>query len=176
MPRLAPPLARCAPLIAALLLAACNSAEEPDEAPTPTPRLTTQAVPTTSAEGAPLTAGSWTIEETAGGASAAFGEAGRQAALVLVCTRNTGAVTLSRPGAGQEPQTFTLQAGDQRAAVQMSTTSEPRPALEAQIDPTQPIFAAFIDRGESIEIGAPGAAALRIPGHPGISRVIEACR
>jgi len=175
-PRFVSPLAFGAPLAAALLLAGCNSSGEPQEAPTPTPSLTTRAAPTASAEGEPLTPGRWTIEESAGGASAAYGEAQGAPVLLMVCNANTGIVTLSRPGSAQEPQTFTLEAAGQRAAVRMSPAGEAPLTMRAEIDPTQPIFAAFADPAASIEISAAGATALRLPGHSGIARVIEACR
>ncbi len=167
------PLAPAGPVIAALLLAGCNAAQEPDEAPTPT--LTSQAVPTASADGRALTPGSWTIEETAGGASAVFGEAGSAPVLMMVCSRQTGVVTLSRAGTADGPQTFALSAAGQRAAVRMEPAENVVPVMQAEVDPTQPIFTAFADRTASIELSGPGAGTLLVPGASGISRVVQAC-
>ena len=173
----APPLrggALLAVLLTQLALAACNSGENAT-APSPTPSLTTQAMPTASADGQALTEGQWSIEETANGAAASFAGAGSEPVLRLVCDRDAGTLTLIRIGTGDEAQIYTIEVGAQRAAVQMSPSATGTPAMLAEIDPTQPIFAAFSDRAETIEISGPDAPALRLPGHSGISRVVQAC-
>jgi hypothetical protein len=174
----APPI-RGGELLAALLtslaLCACSQGEEAD-APSPSPSLTTQALPTTSAGGEPLAPGQWTVEETANGASASFGETGGEPVLRLVCDRDAGTLTLIRIGQGDAPQTFSLEAGTQRAAVEMEPTQTGTAGMLAQVDAGQPVFAAFADPAGTIAIAAPGQPALRLPGHTGISRVIEACK
>jgi len=163
-----------AALLTPLALGACSQSDEGDS-PAPAPSLTTQAMPTTSAGGEPLTQGQWLIGETARGASAAYGSAQSEPVLTIACDRNGRGLLLTRAGAGEQAQTYTIQVGAQRAAVQMSPAATEQPAMEAVIDPTQPIFAAFSDPAQTIEISGPGEPALRLPGHTGISRVIQAC-
>jgi len=162
------------PLLAACALGACSQqADEQAAAPTPTPTLTTQALPTQAADGTPLAIGEWLVEETAGGASARFREQGGADALVLVCDRANRALNLSRAGTTAQPQRFRITIGAQRADVMMAPGGAL--GLNATVDGTQPIFAAFADPAAVIELSGPGAAVLRIPGHPGISRVFAAC-
>jgi len=175
---IAPPSNRGGALLAALLttlaLGACSRSDDA-AAPSPSPSLTTQAVPTAGADGAPLTEGQWSIEETATGASANFGEAGSEPLLRMVCDRDAGALTLIRIGIGDEPQIYTITVGTQRAAVQMSPSQTGVAAMLAEIDPAQPIFATFSNPAATIAIGAPDSPALRVPGHTGISRVLQSC-
>ena len=163
-----------APLCAALLLAACSRGSD-EPAPAPEPTLTSQPMPTANAAGEPLTPGSWRIEEAAGGASAAFVDQGGAVLVALLCNRNTGALELTRPGPAEGPQTWGIAVGNRRAALRMTPTAGQPPALEAELDPSQPIIVALLDPAESITLTAPGSAPLRLPGHSGMSRVIEAC-
>ena len=161
-------------LFAASALAACSQQAEDEAAvPTPTPTLTTQALPTQAADGTPLAIGEWLIEETAEGASARFREQGGADALVLVCDRANRALNLSRAGTTAQPQRFRITIGAQRADVMMAPGGAL--GLNAAVDGTQPIFAAFADPVAVVELAGPGAASLRLPGHPGISRVLAAC-
>jgi hypothetical protein len=159
-------------LFAATALAAC-SRQADEQAAAPTPSLTTQALPTQAADGTPLAAGEWLVEETGNGASARFREQGGADALVLVCDRANRALSLSRAGTVAQPQRFRITIGAQKADVMMAPGGAL--GLAAQVDSTQPIFAAFADPAAVIELTGPGAAALRLPGHPGISRVLAAC-
>ncbi len=177
--RNAPPPARGGRLLATLLtplaLAACSQGEERDS-PAPTPSLTTQAAPTTGAAGEPLTEGQWFIGETATAATAEFGPSQGEPLLRLVCDRDSGALTLIHMGQDDEAQVYTIEVGGQRAGVQMSPSLTGVPAMLAEVDPGQPIFAAFANPGETIEIGAAGGTVLRLPGNTGVGRVMEACR
>ena len=167
--RLALPL-----LLAASALTACSQqADEQAAAPTPTPTLTTQALPTQAADGTPLAVGEWLVEENSGGASAMFREQSGANALVLVCDRASRALNLSRAGTTAQPQRFRIAIGAQKADVMM--TPGGALGLTATVDGTQPIFAAFADPAAVIELAGPGAPTLRVPGHPGISRVLAAC-
>ena len=168
--RPAPPIA-----VAMLALAACSprSDDETAGAPTPTPTLTTQALPTAAPDGTPLAAGEWLVEETATGASAAFREQSGANALVLSCDRASHALTLNRAGSATEPTRFRITIGAQQADVILAPASDL--GLVAQVDRAQPIFAAFADPEAVIDISGPGAVPLRVPGHPGISRVLAAC-
>jgi len=161
-------------LLTTVALGACSQSDEA-AAPSPSPSLTTQAVPTVGADGAPLTEGQWSIEETANGASASFGEAGSEPVLRMVCDRTSGTLTLIRIGIGDEPQIYTIAAGDQRAAVQMSPTQTGVAGMLAEVDPAQPIFANFSNPAATIAISAPDVPAVRLPGHTGISRVLQSC-
>lgn len=166
--RLALPL-----LLAATALAACSQAEDEAAAPTPTPTLTTQALPTAAPDGTPLALGEWLVEESAGGASATFREQGGVNALVLVCDRASRALSLGRAGTAAQPQRFRITIGAQKADVMLAPGGVA--GLTAAVDGKQPIFAAFADAAAVIEVTGPGAPALRLPGHPGISRVFAAC-
>ena len=166
---------RPAPLLfAATALAACSQqADEQAAAPMPTPSLTTRPLPTQAADGTPLAAGEWLVEETGSGASARFRQQGGADALVLVCDRANRALSLSRAGTTAQPQRFRITIGTQKADVMMAPGGAL--GLAAQVDGKQPIFAAFADPAAVIELTGPGATALRVPGHPGISRVFAAC-
>lgn len=160
-------------LVAATALAACSQAEDGSAAPTPTPTLTTQALPTAAPDGTPLAIGEWLVEEYAGGASATFREQGGTNALVLVCDRASRALSLSRAGSATMPQRFRITIGAQKADVMLAPGGAV--GLTATVDGTQPIFAAFADPAAVIEVTGPAAPTLRLPGHPGISRVFAAC-
>ena len=161
-------------LLAASTLAACSpQADEQAAAPSPTPSLTTQALPTQAPDGTPLALGEWLVEETAGGASATFRQQGGASALTLGCDRASRALTLSRAGTAAEPQRFRITIGAQKADVMM--TSGGALGLAAAVDGAQPIFAAFADPAAVIDLAGPGAPAVRLPGHAGINRVLAAC-
>lgn len=169
----APPLQGGA-LLAVLLLAACNSGDEP-AAPSPSPSQTTPALSAAGAEGEPLTEGQWFIEESADTASAAFGPPASEPLLRIACDRNDGRLLLNRSGPAEEAQILTIKTGSQRASVQMSPAGTELPMTEGEIDPAQPIFAALSDPNEIVEFTSPHGPALRVPGHTGISRVVQAC-
>ncbi|HEY6816123.1 MAG TPA: hypothetical protein VI168_11330 [Croceibacterium sp.] len=159
--------------IAALVLAGCSQQAEDETSATPTPALTTEALPTTAADGTPLTLGEWLIEETGGGASATFRETGGANALALVCDRANRALSLTRAGGAAVPQRYRLTIGAQKADVLLAPGGGL--GLTAQVDQTQPIFAAFADPAAVIEVTGPGTPPLRVPGHAGIGRVLTAC-
>lgn len=168
--RLRPALTTAA---AAAALVACSQQGDDAAAPTPTPSLTTQAHPTAAPDGSPLAAGEWLIEEDAAGARATFREQGGANALVLSCDRASRALSLIRAGTAAEPQRFRITIGAQLADVMLAPGGDA--GLTAQVDRAQPIFAAFADPAAVIDIAGSGAARLRVPGHPGISRVLAAC-
>jgi hypothetical protein len=163
--------AALAMLGAAALLAGCNQAPE-DAAPTPA--LTTAAPRTADAAGAPLTAGSWLVEETANGASAVFASPAGAPVVRLVCRRADRAVILTRSGVA-EATTFRLQAGGTAADLAMAPAAGGAGEVEAVVDPAQPIFAVFADPAATIRMEAPGTPALNLPSHTGIGRVAQAC-
>jgi hypothetical protein len=162
------------PLLApAAALAACSQAEDDAAEPTPAPTLTTQSLPTEAPDGTPLALGEWLVEEAAGGASAAFRQQDGANALVLVCDRANRALSLSRAGSAATPQRFRITVGEQKADVMLAPGGAS--GLSATVDRAQPIFAAFADPSAVIEVTGAAAPPLRVPGHPGISRVIAAC-
>lgn len=166
----APP--RLALTLAVLALGACSkSNDEPSAAATPTPVLTTAAAPTVAADGTKLTVGQWNVGETAGGASAVFANDGAAPELVLVCDRNTKTLWLERPG-DITAQTYRLEVAGLKADVKMAVADG---MAKAQLDQTQPIFAAWSDPAATISVTAPVGVALKLPGDVGISRVIAAC-
>ena len=161
-------------LLAASALTACSQqADEQAAAPTPTPSLTTQVLPTQAPDGTPLAIGEWLIEENPLGAHATFREQGGADALVLACDRGSRALSLSRAGTTAQPQRFRIAIGAQKADVLMAPGGAL--GLTATVDGTQPIFAAFADPAAVIEVSGPGAAVLRLPAHPAISRVLVEC-
>ncbi len=163
-------------LAAIAMLGACGSANEEPAAPAPTPSLTSQALPTQSADGMPITPGTWNVEEAATGASAAFGVAGAEPLLVMACNRNARSVTLTRATAATQPVRIRITVGATKADVDLTPGQQPLPGLTAAIDPSQPIFTALADPAASATFIAPGLDPLNLPGHAGIARVLEACR
>jgi hypothetical protein len=165
---------RALPIAATVMaLAACSQQSEDQTADAPTPTLTTQALPTAAPDGTPLALGEWLVEETAAGASATFREQGGAAALGLTCDRASRALRLNRAGSATEPQRFRIAIGAQLADVLLAPGGDL--GLTAQVDGTQPIFPAFADPAAVIDLTGPGTAPLRLPGHPGIGRVLAAC-
>lgn len=161
------------PLLAAATAACSQQADDQAAAPTPTPTLTTQALPTQAADGTPLAVGEWLVDETGGGAAATFREQGGASVLALTCDRANRAVSLNRAGSAAEPQRFRITIGAQKADVMLAPGGVL--GLTATVDRSQPIFAAFADPAAVIEVTGPGVPPLRLPGHPGISRVLAAC-
>ena len=161
--------------LAATAVSACSQQAEDEgaAAPAPTASLTTQALPTAAPDGTPLAIGEWLVEESGIGASATFREQSGANALVLACNRAARALSLSRAGGATQPQRFRITIGAQKADVMMAPGGAL--GLTATVDGTQPIFAAFADPAAVVELAGPGATALRLPGHPGISRVSAAC-
>lgn len=160
---------------AVALLAGCNQA--PDDA-APAPVLTSSAPRTADAAGEALTAGSWRIEETANGASAAFGTPAGEALFRMVCRRDDRAVILTRSGVPSRATTYRVEAGGLRADLVMmpaDTGAGDAGEVEAVVDPTQPIISAFADPAATIRVSAPGVPALHLPSHTGTSRVVQAC-
>lgn len=166
----------CAAMAAIGLLGACGSASDEAAAPAPTPSLTSQALPTESADGAPITPGSWNVEEAATGASAAFGDAGAEPLLVVACNRNTHTVTLTRATAITTPTRMRIAVGANKADLDLTAGQQPLPGLTAAIDPNQPIFTALADPAANATFVAPGLDPINLPGHAGIARVLESCR
>ena len=86
---------------AAAMLAACSSSDEPaaeeEAAAAPTPQLTSTPTPIVADDGSPLTPGSWTVNESASGASASFGEQGKDAQIVITCARDTKVMASGAP-------------------------------------------------------------------------------
>ena len=158
--------------IGAIALAGCldNSAEE---ATAPEPVLTQNAAPTTAADGGALTPGSWQIGEDASGAVAAFAEAESEPILTVACNNATGALTMSR--ASTAAGAYTIEANGIAARVDMTAAQEMSPMVEAAIDPGAPVFAAATDPAATLSITSPGGDTIRVPGAPGLRRVIEAC-
>lgn len=165
---------------AATLLAACSSADEPvaEESPaTPAPVMTSTPTPTVAADGSPLAMGSWNINESATGASAAFGEAGSDALLSITCDAASKTLALAVSNSTPGNQTFVVQSGGTAARLDMvadGNSATPRQVAPIAID--APVFGGFVQPDGTIEISQPGGATLRVPSAPGIRRIFEACR
>lgn len=164
----------------ALLLAACNSAEDAAPAapaPTPTPVLTTNPVPQVAPDGSPLAAGTWQIGENATGASASFVSPEGKNLLAITCDTASKAVSLAVANATPGNQTFVLQAGGTAARLDtIADNNAADPHQAAAISPAAPVFNGFVQPGGTIEISQPGGMTLRLPATSGIRRVFEACQ
>ncbi len=167
------------PLLA-LAASACSPAQDgadQDQAPPPPqPVLTSQPAPTTAEDGTPLAPGSWAVEENADGASAVFSDPDGQKLAILACNRNARRLVLTKAEQASGPKAFRLSVGDLQARVDMVPVTDPLPGYSAEVDGSLPLFAAMADPAESIRLGAPGGMELHLPTHPGMSRVLEACR
>ena len=156
----------------AALLAACSSPEEERSAPRdPAPAL----LPTSAPDAAMLSPGQWTISEDADGAHARFGPSENEPVLALECDAGTQALTLMRAGDADEPRSYVLEAGKEKARVNMAPGGGELPMLEAEINGALPIFEQFAQKGNIITVTAPEGDNLRLPGAPGIARVLNAC-
>ena len=160
------------PAMGLLVLAACGDSGSGDTAP-PQPELTQNAAPTVAADGGALTVGEWTIGEDAAGAHAMFGEANSEPRLVFACDSATHVLSMSR--AGSEAGAYVVEAGGQAARVDMATAGAEMPEVSAAIAPGAPVFAAATDPANTLSITSPGGDTIRMPGAPGLRRVLEAC-
>jgi hypothetical protein len=158
-------------LLGTALLGLVSCSKNNSEAPAPAPKLTPQAVPTAAADGTKLTAGKWSVGETAGGASAVYGLEGAQPELVMACDRSTKTVSLKRPGG--KPETWRLEAGGAKADLIVSAADDNTAAVA--IDITQPIFVTWGNPDTLVSITGPSGLALSLPGYVGVNRVIAAC-
>lgn len=176
------PALLAAALAPALLLAACDTAEDaapatPAASATPTPVLTSSPVPQVAADGSPLAAGAWQVGETATGADARFVSPEGKGLLAITCDAASKVVSLSVTSAAPGNQTFVLQSGG--AAARLDTIADGNaadPHQYAAIAPDAPVFAGFVQPGGTIEVSQPGGATLRVPATSGVRRVFEACR
>lgn len=166
----------------ALLVAACSASDE-DAAPagapspTPTPVLTTTPTPQVAADGSPLAAGAWQIGENATGASASFVSPEGRNLLSITCDNTTKAVSLAVANATPGNQTFVLQSGGTAARLDtIADNNAADPHQRAAIAPAAPVFAGFVQPGQTIEVSQPGGSTLRLPATSGIRRVFEACQ
>ena len=163
-------------LAAGALPASCASPEDEEAvARDPSPALTANPVMTQAPDGSPMTPGEWVIGEDALGAHARFGPPASEPVLALECDAGAQVLTLARAGEAAGGQTYILEAGGQRARLDMAPTGGELPMLQAEVNRTMPIFRAFAQPGNAITVTAPDGAVLRLPGAPGIGRVIDAC-
>lgn len=165
---------------ATALLAACNSADEPaDQAETaqsPTPQLTSSPTPTQAADGTPLAAGSWSITETADGASATFAQTNAEPQIEVSCNAATRTLSMQLPGSASGVQPYVLESGGTAARLDMTQTGDAdAPHMAAEIALDAPVFGGFVQPGGIIQITYPGGNILRVPSAPGIRRIFEAC-
>ena len=175
-------LPRCAVIaLAAGLLAACSSSDEPvaEESPaaTPMPVLTPSPTPTVAADGSPLALGSWNINEDQTGASASFQPPEGDALLVITCDAASRSLSLAVSNATPGNQTFVIESGGTAARLDMMADGNAAlPRQVAQIAINAPVFGGFVQPGGVIEISQPGGATVRVPAAPGIRRVFERCQ
>lgn len=166
----------------AAALAACDSAaEEPDlvaeaEVAQPEPVLTSAATPTAAADGTALVPGAWAVTEDANGPVAAYAEEGLSPFLQLSCPRGDFAVTMFVATDATEPQSWRLDAGGEAARIDLAPTTQPGIGLSAAVDQGLGIINALSAEGQSFVLTSPDGQRWQYPTHPGILRVIDACR
>jgi len=160
---------------ACALAAGCSSPEDETAAPAPEPVLTGNPVATQASDGGPMTAGEWMIGEDANGAHARFGPTNSEPLLAMECDAASQVLTLTRADEATSGQTYILEAGGMRASLDMVPAGGDLPIQMAEINRTMPIFQAFAQPNAIITVSGPDGGALRLPGAPGIARVIEAC-
>lgn len=166
------PLALLA-LLPGLSLAACSDNGARDEVPAMEESAVEPEAPARPASHPALTPGGWTVEENADGVRAAFAEPGREPQLLLTCDRARRTITLTRAGEASEARNFILEAGGQQEWLEMEPASG---GYTVELDAELPPFAALADPAETIRLTAEGTPSLALPTHPGLARVIEACR
>jgi hypothetical protein len=167
--------------LAASALAACSSGEDAEQAeeeqavaPEPAPATATPADP---AEDVPLAEGSWQIGEDARGTTAMYGGEATEPLLSLSCRSATNTVELVLSGGGDAPDTYIVDSGGQAASLDMQPEGEQLPTMSAEIEPSAPVFQAFVREGADITISsADGEERLRVPSAPGIEQVFEGCQ
>ncbi|TIX50473.1 hypothetical protein [Alteraurantiacibacter aquimixticola] len=163
---------------AAALLSACSSADEPAEeaAPeTPAPVLTNSPTPIAAPDGSPLAPGSWSINESASGASATFGQADTDPLVNITCNRESNGLTLSINTPKLGSQAWVIEAGGTAARLDTMSNGEVVPYQVAAIALDAPVFGGFVQPGGTIEMTGPAGEVIRLPTAPGIRRVFEAC-
>ncbi len=161
--------------LASTALAACGSSEDaetPEEVAAPAPVLTTAPTPTAAPDGTALVPGSWTVNQSAEGGFASYGEEGTEPALRIDCDRATGAVTLSLGRAASGDEAWRIDAGGEAARIDMTPVAG---GLTAQIEGSLAIFHAMSNAGEVVVLTSPTGERMQYPTHPGISQVLYAC-
>lgn len=162
--------------LAALALAACNSSEDAgDTATQPEPVLTPAPQATVADDGTALVPGGWSVNESAQGGVAMFGEEGADPSLTIACEAATGTVTLSMAREASAAEAWRVDAGGEAARIDMTPSATQPSLLSAEIEPSLAIFHAFASPGEVVVLTAPSGERLQFPTHPGISRVLYAC-
>lgn len=164
-------LAACA----SVALVACGSSDDVDtaeEVTAPEPVLTPAPTPTAAPDSTALVAGSWTVNQSAEGGFAAYGEEGANPALRINCDRASGAVTLSLGRAASGDEAWRIDAGGEAARIDMVPVAG---GLTAQIEGSLAIFHAFSNADEVVVLTSPTGERMQYPTHPGISQVLYAC-
>ncbi len=165
-------------LIVLTALAGCSRDNQDGDdavADRPEPVLRGNPVMTQAPDGSPMTPGEWDIGEDASGAHARFAVPGNEPVFAMECDAVTQSLTLSRADASPDAQAYVLEASGQRARVDMEPTRGALPMQRAAINKEMPLFAAFSNLGTVITVTGDDGETLRLPGAPGIRRVIEAC-
>lgn len=166
---------------ATALLAACDSAETPEEEVAERPPVEFTPAPTATAapDGTALASGTWDVNEDARGARAVFGEAetGGETGteLMIACDAATREVTLVRMDPATGPASYAIEAGGEIARLDMVPVEEGSGAMMAEIDPTLAVFANFSAPGQIFSFTNEDGMKVQYPTHPGISRVLYAC-
>ncbi len=167
-----------APLFAALLLAplaACVAPPARPVGPQPRPTMAPPPAPPVAApiaEGA-VAPGIWTYAIDARGSRALFGEAGRDALMLIRCDRAARRIYVSVPGSSGGM--LVLRATNMMKSVAVRPTGSTPPYVAADIAPADPILDALaFSRGRFTV--ALDSRATTVPAWPEFTRVVEDCR
>jgi hypothetical protein len=163
-----------------VLLAALSGCVAPptrtvDPRPAPRPTMTP---PVAAAQPAPIVEGAvslgiWTYGTDARGTRALFGQANRDASLVIRCDRAARRIYLSVPGVA--PGTLTLRATSTVKAVAARPTGSTQAHVAVELDPADPILDALAFSRGRFTIALDTRQTV-VPAWPEFTRVVEDCR
>ena len=144
--------------------------------PFPRPTLAPPPVavsPTTTTGDGAVSPGIWTYGTDARGSRAMFGQANRDALLVVRCDRSARRIFVSVPGSA--PDTLTLRATSTLSQYAARPSGSSPAYVAVDIAPSDPLLDALaFSRGRFTV--ALGSRALAVPAWPEFTRVVEDCR
>lgn len=154
----------------------------PRPLPTPTPVPTSTPVPVVTEPAyasfldAPQTPGSWSYGQYSFGSQAIYTSGDPATSFALSCVAANRRITLTRPLAASQQQTFEIETETATQALPAAPAQGGAPALVATLDPGDELLDAMAITKGRFAVRTPGARTLYIPAWVEISRVIEDCR
>ena len=168
-------------LCAGLTAFAGSCSQQREISPTPTPTATPRPVPppppappprVNDWRDAPITPGTWRWRMEGSRSVARFGND----ALVLSCNREAAAVTLIRPGAGEDQVPMTVQTSTLSRTLSAAAQPGPPPMIALTLQARDSLLDAMAFSRGRFAIETAGLPTLYAPSWPEVSRVIEDCR